>query len=491
MKFERSSGILLHISSLSGNFGIGSMGNGAKFFIDFLQKAAQKLWQICPLGPTGYGNSPYQTYSAFAGNPLFIDLEELMREGFINETDLQTNDIFIEKKVEFEKVTSFKSDLFRKAYRKFLQNIPREFTEFCRLESDWLEDYSLFMALKKHFDGKAWNRWDEEIKLRKSAALKHYSEILRDEIFFHKFLQFVFFKQWNKIHDYCLSRNIKIIGDIPIYVAFDSADAWSHPEYFLFDEENNPTFVAGVPPDEFSPTGQLWGNPLYNWKKHQENNFSWWVKRFRKTLEIVDILRIDHFIGFVNFWAVPAKNKTAENGSWQPAPGKELFATIKKETGNLPIIAEDLGAVTQEVIDLRNQFDFPGMKILHFAFGTGKDNPYLPENFPENCVVYTGTHDNETTEGWFRNLPEFLQKEVDNYLPSTDKKISWRLLEAAWKSRADFAIAPMQDFLGLDNSARMNTPGTIGGNWEWRVKQSQLTDELAARIRKLTLESER
>jgi len=491
MKFERSSGILLHISSLSGNFGIGSMGNGAKFFIDFLQKAAQKLWQICPLGPTGYGNSPYQTYSAFAGNPLFIDLEELMREGFINETDLQTNDIFIEKKVEFEKVTSFKSDLFRKAYRKFLQNIPREFTEFCRLESDWLEDYSLFMALKKKFGGKAWNRWDEEIKLRKSAALKHYSEILRDEIFFHKFLQFVFFKQWNKIHDYCLSRNIKIIGDIPIYVAFDSADAWSHPEYFLFDEENNPTFVAGVPPDEFSPTGQLWGNPLYNWKKHQENNFSWWVKRFRKTLEIVDILRIDHFIGFVNFWAVPAKNKTAENGSWQPAPGKELFATIKKETGNLPIIAEDLGAVTQEVIDLRNQFDFPGMKILHFAFGTGKDNPYLPENFPENCVVYTGTHDNETTEGWFGNLPEFLQKEVDNYLPSPDKKISWRLLEAAWKSRADFAIAPMQDFLGLDNSARMNTPGTIGGNWEWRVKQSQLTDELAARIRKLTLESER
>lgn len=491
MKFERSSGILLHITSLPGNFGIGSLGDDCYYFIDFLEKSAQKLWQICPVGPTGYGNSPYQTYSAFAGNPLFINLEKLVDNGLLEMDDLKTEESFNEIKVEFEKVKKFKSVLFRKAYKNFLEHSSSEFVNFCETESDWLDDFSLFMALKKHFNEISWNNWEESIKLRKPAAMKKYSEMLKNEIGYQKFLQYLFFKQWKEMRNYSSSKNIKIIGDIPIYVAFDSSDAWSHPEYFLFDEDNNPTFVAGVPPDKFSPTGQLWGNPLYNWEKHKENNFSWWKKRFKKTLEMVDIIRIDHFIGFVNYWAVPANDKTAENGSWQPAPGKELFSAVLKDLGSLPIIAEDLGAITQKVIDLRDYFDFPGMKILHFAFGTGANNPYLPENFPENCVVYTGTHDNETTEGWFKNIPGFLKEEVRNYLDLKNEKISWRLIEAAWESKADIAIAPLQDFLGLDNSARMNIPGTVGGNWEWRVKKSQLNDELAMKIKMLTIQNDR
>lgn len=493
MKFERSSGILLHITSLPGNYGIGSMGKEAFEFIDFLERSGQKIWQICPTGPTGYGDSPYQTFSAFAGNPLFINLEKLSEEDLIANPDLATKFEFSEDEVDFGKVIDFKQKIFRKAFENFKNNIPSGFAVFCQKESDWLDDYSLFMSLKTHFVGKPWYEWDEAIKIRKQESVMYFRNLLKEEISFHKFQQFIFFKQWKKMHDHARSKGIKIFGDIPIYIAYDSSDAWADPELFQFDNNNNPIKVSGCPPDDFCKLGQLWGNPLYDWKKHEQDNFCWWIKRFRKTLEIVDIVRIDHFIGFVHYFAIPAENKTAEYGDWLPGPGGKLFKAVQKELGDLPIIAEDLGLVTEEVIALRDKFKFPGMRLLQFAFGGDESNPFFPENYPENCVVYTGTHDNETTEGWYKNIPDFVKEHLHRYLQYDGKdKISWELIKLAWKSKADLAIVPMQDLLCLDNSARFNSPGSVGGtNWKWRVRKDDLTPQLENKIRSFSLKYKR
>jgi len=479
---ERSSGILLHIVSLPGRYGIGSLGKEAFEFVDFLEKSGQKLWQICPLSPTGYGNSPYSSYSAFAGNPLLINIEE-----FTKEID---DDIgFDDENVEYNKVIEFKYQVLREAFTSFSET--NEYYQFVKEESFWLEDFALFMALKNHFNQIAWNEWENSIKLRKEEALIHYKELLEKEIEFQKFLQFVFFKQWNKLRSYANSNGVQIVGDMPIYVAADSSEAWSNPELFLFDENMDPKMVTGVPPDGFSPTGQLWGNPVYNWDYCESSSFDWWKQRFLSAFKLYDILRIDHFIGFINYWAVPYGSKTAEYGKWYKAKGRRMFETLQNDLENLPIIAEDLGVLTDEVRKLRDDFGFPGMKVLQFAFYDGMESDFLPHNFTENCVVYTGTHDNEITRSWYDNLPEEPKKFMNEYMKFNGNNISFKLIKLAWDSFANIAIVPMQDFLNLDNSARFNSPGTTEGNWQWRVKKEQLSDELAKKINTLTLEANR
>ena len=347
------------------------------------------------------------------------------------------------------------------------------------------------MALKKYFGGISWSDWDQSFKLREKSTLNRYADILHKKISFEKFLQYIFYSQWAKLKKYANDNGIKIIGDIPIFVGFDSSDAWANPDIFQFDKNMNPTHVAGVPPDGFSPTGQLWGNPLYNWNKLKETNYDWWIKRFSQTLKTVDIIRLDHFLGFVNYWSIKAGDKTAEHGEWKAGPNSDLFEKIEIHLGKLPIIAEDLGVITDEVTNLREKFDFPGMKILQFAFYGDDTNPYLPHNIEEHFVAYTGTHDNETTVGWYKNLPNDVRKRVNEYLKTNGSNIEHKMIEAAWESKAQMAIAPMQDFLSLDNSARMNAPGSVNGNWQWRVKKEQLSNELAKEIAKLTIEAGR
>ena len=479
---KRSSGILLHIVSLPGKYGIGSLGKNAFEFVDFLEESGQKLWQICPLSPTGYGNSPYSSYSAFAGNPLLIDLEEFIH-----------NDVVIPEfsgeKVDYDKVINFKYTVLRKAYTTFIQT--KEYTEFIESQNFWLDDFALFMALKNHFNLSAWNTWESSVKLREENALLLYTESLKDEINFQKYLQFIFFQQWIALRAYANSKSVQIVGDMPIYVAADSADAWSNPELFALDENMNPKFVAGVPPDGFSITGQLWGNPVYDWNYCEHTGFDWWKKRFSSAFEIYDILRIDHFIGFENYWAVPFGDKTAENGSWQKAKGRKIFEKLSKENHNLPIIAEDLGLLTGDVVKLRDDFGFPGMKVLQFAFYDGQEADFLPHNYTENCVVYTGTHDNEIKKSWYKNLPEKPKKFLHKYLKFDGNNVSSKLITAAWESIADIAVAPMQDFLNLGNEARFNSPGTTEGNWQWRVKKEQLTNRLASGIKSRTMKANR
>jgi 4-alpha-glucanotransferase len=480
VQFERSSGILLHISSLPGEHGIGDFGKNAFEFIDFLAAAKQKLWQICPLGPAGYGNSPYSSYSAFAGNPLFIDITKFAKT---------INPKFNFEKVDFEKVKTFKDNILRETFTNF---IPHEdFQIFCKTEAFWLDDFALFMALKKHFNFHAWNRWPKPIKLRKIEAIEKYSKLLENEILYQKHLQFIFFFQWQKVKNYANLKGIKIIGDIPIYVGADSADAWSNPQNFLFDQEMNPTEVAGVPPDGFSKDGQLWGNPLYNWKYLENHGFKWWINRIEMMLRMYDLVRIDHFIGLENYWAIPFGNKTAQNGHWKKAAGRKMFETLQKKMGKLPIIAEDLGVLTKDVEKLRDDFEFPGMKVLQFAFYDGMNGTFLPHHTTENFVVYTGTHDNETTKGWYKNLPKKPKTFLHNYLNFDGKNICWKLMETAWKSKAVMTIAPLQDFLELDNYARFNSPGTTKNNWEWRVKKEQLTKNLAKKIKEMTIRNHR
>lgn len=484
MKFERSGGIILHITSLPGKYGIGSLGKNAFEFIDFLSDAGQKIWQILPLGHAGFGFSPYQTFSAFAGYPLMIDLDDLVAEGLISKKEISAYPEREADRVNYKKIIDFKTKIFKHSFKNFTST--NEFDLFCNKKSTWLEDYSLFVALKQNFGNISWCNWDKLIKLRDPDKLEEMREQLKKEIFYHKFLQFFFFKQWQKVKNYAQKKGIKIFGDIPIFISFDSADAWTKPEIFQFDEDRNPIKVAGVPPDFFSKTGQLWGNPLYNWLELEEQDFAWWIKRFQAILELVDIVRIDHFRGFAEYWAIPAGEKTAINGKWEPAPGKKLFENIQKKMGELPVIAEDLGIITDNVIELRDRFNFPGMKILQFAFDSDLNNPYLPHNYPENCVVYTGTHDNDTTLGWYKKLDEKQRKRVDEYLNYKTIDICWQMIETAWKSKADIAIIPMQDLLGLDSSARMNTPGTSSGNWMWRVRKDQLNMQIAKKLRTLT-----
>ena len=490
--FERSSGILFHPTSLPGKYGIGTLGKEAYAFIDFLKKSRQKLWQIFPLGPTGYGDSPYQSFSSFAGNPYLIDFDLLIEAHLLSEEDLR--DVFFgdnEEYIDYGAVYNQKYPLLRKAYENFKSSDNHEMREnlehFKRENASWLNDYSLYISLKNHFNGLPWNEWAHDIKNREHGAMEHYKNELADDIEYHNFIQFLFFKQWGDVKRYANENGIKIIGDIPIFVAADSSDAWANPEIFLFDEERKPVKVAGVPPDYFSATGQLWGNPLYNWQKLKETNYSWWVERVRANLSTCDIIRIDHFRGFEAYWAVPYGDDTAINGQWEPGPGIDLFNAIKSQLGELPIIAEDLGLMTQGVIDLREATGFPGMKILGFAFDSGEENDYLPHTYTKNCVVYTGTHDNDTLVGWFQKAKEEDRQFARDYLNSrSDDEIHWDAIRGAWSSVACMAISPVQDFLGLGSEARINTPGVASGNWQWRLKQGVLTNELAERIAKLT-----
>ena len=486
MNFERSSGVLLHPTSLPGKNGIGTFGKEAYKFVDILKSAEQQLWQILPLGPTGFGDSPYQCFSAFAGNVLLIDLNYFVDLGYLSKNEISDFITSDYNYIDYDKVKANKYPFLEIAFQKFSElatlEEEAEFHAFCIENSDWIEDYALFMSLKEEFLQKPWYEWDNDIKLRKSKALKSYSEKLEERIEFHKFLQFVFFKQWNKLKEYSNSQGVKIIGDIPLYVSYDSSDAWANNELFLLDNELKPTQVAGVPPDYFSKTGQMWGNPIYNWKKMERNGFKWWIKRITHNIKMYDIIRIDHFRGLSAYWSIPYGEETAINGKWIDAPGAKLFETVKNVLGEVPIIAEDLGVMTPDVAELRDTNNFPGMKILQFAFDTCEKNNYLPHTFDKNCIVYTGTHDNDTVLGWYNKANETDKKQFIDYSGYSGDEINWNFIRLAFSSVADIAIIPIQDILGLDSNSRINLPGTSSGNWKWKLENY---DKLITNIDKL------
>jgi 4-alpha-glucanotransferase len=502
VKCSRSSGILLHPTSLPGRFGIGDLGFEAYRFADFLQAAKQRVWQVLPLGPTGYGDSPYQVFSAFAGNPLVVSLESLAQEGLLSSQDLSDVPNFPEGQVDYGAVIPFKFPLLRRAFERFQSgNAPSAsdaFQKFCKQHATWLDDYALFMAIKEAHGGKAWNQWDSAIALREPEALEHWTRTVSDETRCWKFWQFVFFKQWMDLKEYCHVRGIQIMGDIPIFVARDSADVWAHPGLFHLDERGNPTFVAGVPPDYFSATGQLWGNPLYRWDVMAASGYDWWVQRFRAAFEFVDMVRIDHFRGFEAYWEVPGHETTAINGRWVNGPGAELFEAVRRALGDLPIVAENLGLITPEVEALRQKLGYPGMAVLQFAFGSGRaDSEFLPHNYSRNLLVYTGTHDNDTTVGWWNSTgandstrrPEEVQRErefVLKYLGVNGSEIHWAFIRAVLASVATLAVIPLQDLLGLGSEARMNLPARPSGNWQWRYTPGMLSGEMQVRLRELT-----
>ena len=490
MRFERAAGILLHPTSLPGKYGIGDLGSEAYNFINFLEASGQKLWQVFPLGPTGYGDSPYQCFSAFAGNPLLVSPEKLLEDRFLKPENLEDVPQFDSSKIDFGKVIHYKKYLLRKAYDNYKKNqngLAEAYEEFCLKNKEWLDDFALFMAAKDHYGGVVWTEWDKGLVLRDEKALQDWKEKLYDSIAYHKFVQFNFFRQWKNVKDYANSKGIKIIGDMPIFIAYDSADCWAHKDLFSVDEKGKLDTVAGVPPDYFSATGQLWGNPLYRWKVMEQDDFLWWRQRFNQLLEMIDIIRIDHFRGFDAYWEIPGEALTAESGKWIKAPGEKLFKTIEKYLGKLPIIAEDLGVITQSVRDLRDKFDFPGMKILQFAFGEGMERKFLPHNFVQNCLVYTGSHDNDTTKGYYDKVKHENQNIYDHtqkYLNYFGDDIAQELIRVAYASVADMVIIPMQDVLNLGGEARMNFPGTLGGNWTWRFSWNQVHGDLAAKYKK-------
>jgi 4-alpha-glucanotransferase len=473
---ERKSGVLLHPTSLPGDYGIGTFGEEAYRWIDRLGESGQRLWQILPLGPTGYGHSPYQSYSAFAGNPLLIDLQLLQKEGWLVENISGKRFDFDESRVDYDWVAAYKMPLLKSTYLYFLEHAGREemarLESFCDEERVWLEDYALFMALKKEYRGKVWYTWDEAIVRRDPEALARMRERLKEEIGFQKFLQYLFFKQWKALKRYANGRDVEIVGDLPIYVSEDSSDVWANARLFQLGDDYRPTRVAGVPPDYFSATGQRWGNPLYDWEAMEKEGYAWWLLRIEKSLALYDIVRIDHFRGFEAYWSIPAEEETAVNGEWVEGPGHRFFEAVKARLGRLPIIAEDLGIITPEVEKLRDDFDLPGMKILQFAFDGNAGNLYLPHNDVPNSVIYTGTHDNDTTVGWFETIEN--RAYVLDYLDSREKGIHWAMIRAALASVSVMAVFPMQDLLGLGSEARMNTPGRPDGNWCWRMTAGQM-----------------
>lgn len=492
MKLPRSSGILLHPTSLPGHYGIGDLGEAAYRFVDFLAESGQRWWQVMPLGPTGYGDSPYQSFSAFAGNPLLLDLQWLANEGLLPEDALDSPPRFPDDRVDFGAVQDWKFSLLREAYQRFADSAPQDernrYIQFVERNRYWLEDFALFMALKKHFN-QPWNEWDAPIRAHDSNAVREWTERLASEVGLERLLQYLFWKQWSALKEYANSKNVGIIGDIPIFVAYDSADVWAHSNLFYMDDAGNPTVVAGVPPDYFSETGQRWGNPLYRWDRLAERGFDWWVARLQVAFQLVDVARLDHFRGFEGYWEIPANEETAINGRWVKGPGQHLFNAVRQHLGDVNIIAENLGLITPEVESLRKQFEFPGMRVLQFAFDNDPANPHLPHNYRVNTVVYTGTHDNDTTLGWWETQSQEVQYEVLRYLGRhhlPPLRIVPQLIRQAMRSIAAVSITPMQDVLNLDSSARMNTPGAAAGNWGWRFEYRHMTGHLSRWLYEMT-----
>ena len=492
MNEERKSGILLHPTSLPGRYGIGSFNRVAYAWVDFLEQTRQSLWQVLPLGPTGYGDSPYQSFSSFAGNPYLISLETLVEEGLLPQMELEQAPGFPDTHVDFGAIYHWKLPLLQSVAAQFEQRATAaqqtDFQRFCNDEAGWLDDFALFMALKDAHDGKAWNEWEMPLRSRQPTALEAAAATHTTAIHAHKFNQWLFYRQWEQLKAYANKRNIQIIGDIPIFVAMDSADAWADPSRFFLDDAFQPTVVAGVPPDYFSATGQLWGNPLYRWDAMKANGYAWWLRRIRAALRLYDIVRIDHFRGFAAYWEVPASEETAINGQWVTGPGSDFFDVIKRELGELPIIAEDLGEITPVVIALRDQFNLPGMKILQFAFSTDASDKFLPHNYTRNFIVYSGTHDNDTTVGWYHHSATDHERDhFRRYFATDGHDPAWSMLTAAWQSVAVMTLAPLQDILSLDTHARMNLPGRAAGNWGWRFREGEITEFLAERLHDVTL----
>ena len=503
MNFHRSAGILLHPSSLPGPFGIGTLGQEARNFIDFLAGAGVGLWQILPLGPTGYGDSPYQCLSAFAGNLYIIDPDELAAMGLLSAEEVEACRMRNTGRVDFGRLFLEKNLLIDRAWENFKAgrwaegearagtgaggglDLAAEFATFSLQKAYWLDDFALFSAIKESRNFSSWDRWPASLRTRDDNTLADFRRANADRIQRHKFAQFLFYGQWSALRAYANERSVRIIGDIPIFAAYDSADTWAHPELFLLDESGKPEKVAGVPPDYFTDTGQLWGNPLYDWKANKKEGYAWWISRIRASLELVDILRIDHFRGFVDYWAVPAGDETAATGRWEKGPGLALFEAIEAELGDLPIIAEDLGFMTSEVQELRARLGFPGMKILQFAFEPEGDNADYPYNYERNAVVYTGTHDNNTCMGWIGEAAPAAARRGLGFVGGRRAAFAWNMIKAAWASPACIAIAPVQDLLGLGSEARMNYPGRQDGYWTWRMKEA-LPPSIARRLKSLT-----
>jgi 4-alpha-glucanotransferase len=507
MIFPRSSGILLHISSLPSAFGIGDLGRNAHEFVDFLVESGQKIWQVLPLSPTGYGDSPYQCFSAFAGNPLFLDPVQLQEAGRLQPQDLASASHLDSDFVDYGRVISSKQALLRKAAQSFFTNTYdpdlEAFTTFCKDNEAWLDDYALFMAAKDYHKGAVWTEWDAGLRQRDPSALQQWGQELSSEIQTQKFAQFEFFRQWASLKNRCHQRGIRMMGDIPIYVAHDSADVWSHPELFQLDERGRPAVVAGVPPDYFSATGQLWGNPIYRWDVLARWGYRWWIDRFRASLKIFDMVRLDHFRGFEAYWEIPGGSSVAMHGKWVKGPGRDLFKVLQAELGEFPVVAENLGVITPEVEAIRREFGFPGMSLLQFAFGNDPQGPsFRPHNYTRDLAAYTGGHDNDTTVGWWTSAgvgesirtAEDICKEHEfakTYLGFENEPINWVLIRTVLASIATIAIVPLQDVLGLGSAARMNLPGTISGNWKWRFRADALTPQIQRRLRELTLTYDR
>ncbi|MDZ4286311.1 MAG: 4-alpha-glucanotransferase [Prosthecobacter sp.] len=506
----RSSGILLHPTSLPGRFGIGEIGPAAHQWLETLEHMGQRLWQILPLGPTGYGSSPYQSLSSFAGNPMMISFDSLVYDGVLKPGDLQMVPAFPAHKVDFSAAAEVRMAFLKLAAQRFLAQceasslLRRNFEAFCEREQDWLDDYSLFIALKKEHGDQSWNEWPRDLAMRQPEAIAEALVRLEAEIDEVKVQQFFFYRQWQKVHDRASELGIQIIGDIPIFTAHDSSDVWARPDLFDLDEHGNPLVVAGVPPDYFTALGQRWGNPLYKWPAHEAEGFAWWKSRLRKTLEMVDIVRIDHFRGFAAYWEIQASEPTAVNGRWVEAPGDALFEALKSAMGNnVPVIAEDLGIITPDVVALRDRHGFPGMRVLQFAFGADAlAADYVPENYPEDSVAYTGTHDNDTVMGLFhsdvgeestrsREQIDAERRTILTYTGTDGSELNWDFIRAVWNSQARLAIAPLQDLLGLGSESRMNTPGKMGDFWGWRFTWDQLTLEIEQKMRKITEEAGR
>ena len=492
MVLKRGSGILLHITSLPSSYGIGDLGPWAYTFADFLAQSGQRFWQILPLNPIDpvYGNSPYHSISAFANNLLLISPDLLLQDGFLSEGELKNVPDFHQRRVDYAQVIAYKKNLFRSAYERFKGDEPTDYRHFDVENAYWLEDFSLFIAVKEYFSKRAWSDWAHEIRDRQPDALQAMRKQLRERIEMEKFLQYVFFKQWFSLKAYCNQRDIQLFGDMPIYVDYDSVDVWKDPALFKLNTDKRPSSVAGVPPDYFSETGQRWGNPVYQWDALQESSYAWWMQRIKRNLQYFDLMRIDHFRGLVAYWEIPADERTAINGTWVKAPAEDFFTVLRENFPGAPIIAEDLGIITPDVKEVMHRFEFPGMKVLLFAFGDDlATNPYIPHNHIKNCVLYTGTHDNNTVRGWFEHeaTSEIKQKLI-RYLGHevSVKDVHWEFIRCAMMSVADMVIFPMQDILGLGEEDRMNRPSTVEGNWEWRLLPGEVSPSLSERLMDMT-----